>query len=280
MMTMFALPAGLTAAGAATCSKSALNQCLDSVCAINIGMNPAARCQLCHSESAGTPDAALRNISAGALSKNTISATELKSAPSNPTAKYTWAIEQCVKKIDGCTVADTSAYNDLIVQSCRAAGISTEITNMAAAKNTKTLASCENDIRICMNNEKRCGTNYGACEANADFDRMFSSCSVSATGCTEFTGQIRPTLIAARDAAFAASETLVAKLVKKYQTDRETELKSSQDACKDNSARQTCITNVCAAMMPNKCAGGFESERSMATQLCSFHNTACQRLRK
>ena len=61
------------------CSVANLTRCLDSACAINIGANPAARCQYCGSESAGEPEksTAMKSISAGASAKYNISDKEL-----------------------------------------------------------------------------------------------------------------------------------------------------------------------------------------------------------
>ena len=60
------------------CSVANLTRCLDSACAINIGANPAARCQYCGDSSAGTPtqSTAMKSISAGASAKYNISDKE------------------------------------------------------------------------------------------------------------------------------------------------------------------------------------------------------------
>ena len=56
------------------CSVANLTRCLDSVCAINIGANPAARCQYCGSSNAGEPtkSTAMKSITAGASAKYTL----------------------------------------------------------------------------------------------------------------------------------------------------------------------------------------------------------------
>ena len=53
------------------CSIANLTRCLDSVCGINMGANPAARCQYCGSSSAGQPSksTAMKTVSAGASTK-------------------------------------------------------------------------------------------------------------------------------------------------------------------------------------------------------------------
>ena len=62
------------------CSIGNLTKCLDSVCAINMGANPAARCQYCGSASAGEPtkSTAMKSVSAGSSTKYSISDKELK----------------------------------------------------------------------------------------------------------------------------------------------------------------------------------------------------------
>lgn len=270
---------------AATCSKANLTRCLDSACAINIGANPAARCQLCGTADAGSANTAsngMSSLSVGASASNTLSAKELKSAPTDPGLRYAWATGECMKKIAGCTEEDvTDTYDKLIEQSCRAAGISAGMAELhAAAKKTKTNTACETEITACLNKENRCGGNLTACEDSAVFDRNFSTCAVEVGGCDQFAAGIRTKLIAQRDANVRAADTLLANIVNAYQSKRETELKTAETSCKNNSARDTCIANVCETNMKNKCGVGYESEKSMATLLCKFYDTACDRIKK
>ncbi|MDR0741501.1 MAG: hypothetical protein LBF28_01885 [Rickettsiales bacterium] len=277
------MPAGFGAADAASCSRSDLTKCLDSACATNIGANPAARCQLCGTSSAGSApsDTGMKSLSVGASARNTLSAKELKSAPSDPGARYAWATGECIKKITACTDEDVSdAYDKLIEQSCKSAGISAGMLELhAAAKKTKTRASCDTDIKACLTDSKRCGANYAACEENADFDKFFSACAVEASGCGEHMNAIRTDLVSARDSSIKSQDTLLANIIKAYQTARESKLKSAEDSCKDSHAKKSCINTACETNMKNKCAAGFESEKSMATLLCAFHDTACSRLK-
>lgn len=277
------MPAFFGAAGAATCSRASLTRCLDSACGINVGANPAARCQLCGTSTAGVgaTNTGLTNLSVGASSKNTISAKELKVAPSDPGARYAWATGECIKKISGCTVDDVSDIYDLLIEnSCKAAGINASREELfAAAKKTKSKTTCDTEIRSCVVDAKRCGPGYTGCEDNANFDKFFSACVVNATGCDEYTSAIRTVLITARDTAIKNADTLLANIVNAYQTARETKLKTAEDSCRDNRAKNACIQTVCETNMKNKCAAGFASEKSMATLLCAFHDTACSRLK-
>ena len=115
------------------CSVANLTRCLDSACAINIGANPAARCQYCGSSAAGKPSTAnvMKNISAGSVTKYILSDKELKKAPSDPGERYVWATKQCLKKLKDCTPDDVSDnYDSLIEKSCTAAGIAAEMTRL------------------------------------------------------------------------------------------------------------------------------------------------------
>lgn len=284
----FILIAVLTAApfgadAVTTCSKANLTRCLDSACAINLSSNPAARCQYCGTASAGAPTAgdAMRSVSVGASAKFSFTAKELKAAPTDPGARYAWATAECIKKVAGCTPDDvTDNYDTLIEQSCKAAGISAEMSSLrAAAAKTKTKSSCKTDVQACVIDAKRCGPDYSACADNADFDKFFSGCSVEAGGCDTYLGDIRTELIAARDTAIKNADTIIETIVASYKSEREKKLASVKANCTDNAGREACITSVCERSMANKCAAGYSAERSMATQLCKFYDLACDTLK-
>ena len=269
-------------ASAATCSVANLTRCLDSVCAINVSSNPAARCQYCGTSSAGTPPTktGMRSLSLGASARYTLSEDELEDAPTDPGQRYAWATAQCIKKIDGCTPDDVSdAYDELIEQSCRAAGVSAQLaTTLSERAQTVSQSTCMTNIRACLVAANRCGPDYSACETDSDFDRFFAACSVEAAGCDDYVSDIRTDLIAARDSAIESADTMLATIVKNYQTARAQKLTSAQDGCKNDSARNACIETVCEHNMPNKCGDGYESERASATQLCEFYDIACDLL--
>ncbi len=282
---IFTLLLGPSASDAATtCSRANLTRCLDSACAINVGSNPAARCQYCGTASAGgmPADNGMRSVSVGQSASNTISARELKNAPADPGARYAWATTECLKKVAGCTpdnVADI--YDPLIEQSCRAAGINAQMATLqAAARKTKSQSSCATDIRACLIDVKRCGANFAACEDNADFDKFFAACSVESTGCTDYTSAIRTELIAARDAAIKNADVALAGIVNSYQSARDSKLKAVQNNCTNNAGRDECIQTVCARNMRNQCGANYPAEKSMATLICKFHDLACDRLKK
>lgn len=267
---------------AATCSRANLTRCLDSACAINIGANPAARCQLCGTASAGTSaSSGMRNLSVGASSATTLTAAQLKTAPSDPGARYAWATGECLKKINGCTQDDvTNVYDTLIEQSCRAAGISADMAALFAdSRKTKTRSSCDSEIRSCLMGEKRCGTDLTACEDDNNFDKFFSACAVEVGGCNEHITGLRADMLAARDANVKNKDAILAKIANTYQTNRETALNNAANSCQNNQARENCVATVCANNMKNKCGPNWQSERSMAEQLCKFHDIACERLK-
>lgn len=280
ILTLLAMPSVLHAA---TCSRANLTKCLDSVCAINISSNPAARCQYCGTNSAGNPPTnnGMRSVSLGQSAKTTLSEKELKSAPTDAGARYTWATQQCIKKISGCTPDDVSdVYDTLIEQSCKAAGINAQMASLRnAANKTVSRASCNTDIRACLIDSKKCGPGFRACEQNADFDKFFAACSVDASGCDEYISAIRTDLIAARDSAIKNADAALAGIAASYQQTRTTKLNSAKSNCTDNAGRENCIKTVCENNMKNKCAVGYESEKSMATQLCKFYDLACNALK-
>ena len=270
-------------AWSATCSQINLTRCLDSVCAINVSSNPAARCQYCGTSNAGTPPAnsGMRSLSLGASARYTISEDELADAPTDPGQRYVWATRKCIEKIDGCTPDDVSdVYDELIEQSCRSAGVAAKMneTISTANRQTATASSCLTQIRACMVDDKRCTANYSACENDADFDRNFSECGVSATDCDEYLSEIRTSIMSSRDTAIANADALLDAIVHNYQLAREQQLASAQNACRDNSALESCIETICERSMPNKCGVGYDSERATARLLCGFYETACETL--
>ena len=265
------------------CSVANLTRCLDSVCAINVGANPAARCQYCGSASAGTPtkSTTMKSVSVGASTKYIISDKELKSAPSDPGERYVWGTKECLKKVADCTPDDVEEnYDKLIEQSCTAAGITMEFANLAQKANEKkTQNSCSSEITTCVVDTKRCTADYRKCETDADFDRHFSECSVAATGCDEFLTRIRSNLTSARKTAITNAAKTLQIIINSYKTTREQKLANAQASCTSNKAKQDCISRVCKNNMRNKCEIGFEYEKTVAEQLCKFYDIACERLK-
>lgn len=278
VVSLFA-PASLFGA----CSVANLTRCLDSVCAINIGANPAARCQYCGSSSAGEPtkSTGMKSVSAGASAKYTISDKELKKAPKDPGERYVWGTKLCLEKLSDCTPDDvTDNYDSLIEQSCKAAGISAEMANLTKkAKATKNKTTCSDEIETCMIDAKRCTADYRKCESDSDFDKYFSECGISAKGCDSFLSEIRSTLISARKTAIVNADKLLKNIVSAYQTAREQKLANAKNSCKNGKSKQDCIDRVCKNNMRNKCEVGYDYEKNVATELCKFYDIACERLK-
>ena len=262
-------------AAAQKCSKINLTRCLDSVCAINSGINPAARCQYCGTSSAGTPpsEKSLSNVTAGQSTKYALSAKELQVAPSEPGARYMWATAECVKKIAGCTTDDaSSAYDKLIEQSCKSAGVSIQIANtMADINKAPTKTKCTNTMTECIN--KKCGAGFDTCKTDAELDRAIAECATAATGCDEYIADVRKSVTTERATVSENRENAVQSLVASYKNVRENKLTSAQTACAKKTASSSCVKTVCANNMPGKCDG--DTEKAMATQLCKFYDTAC-----
>lgn len=264
---------------AATCSRINLTQCLDSACAINISSNPAARCQYCGTASAGSPSSsAMRSVSLGVSSKYILSEKELKNAPSDPGQRYAWATAECIKKISDCTADDVSeVYDSLIEQSCKAAGITAEITSLSAnLKKTVSKTSCSDQIQSCLVADSKCGANFSGCKDDASFDSFFAACGVDATGCEAYISDIRTEMKTNRDNAIANSQTLINNVAKAYQNARAQKLSSAESSCTNDAGFNSCVQTVCAQNMRNKCGDGYESEKLMAETLCRFYKTACE----
>ena len=267
-----------SANAATTCSRANLTRCLDSVCAIGVSSNPSARCQYCGTSTAGTPPKnAMKSVSAGASAKYNISDKELKKAPTDPGQRYAWATKACLAKVSGCTADDvTETYDSLIEQSCRAAGVSAQMTQtLESAAKTKSKAACQSSITACLIADTRCMADFRNCEENADFDKFFAACGVENNGCDEHIASIRSDLIADRDNAIKNSGSILNQIVTSYKTAREKKISSIKSGCADNSARDKCVETVCANNMTNGCDAGYESEKSMALQLCKFYEIAC-----
>ena len=223
----------------------------------------------------------MKSVSAGASAKYTISDKQLKKAPSDPGERYVWGTKLCLEKVAGCTSDDVEEiYDPLIEQSCKAAGISSEMQNLAKEINEeKTEGSCSTEIRSCVVDTKRCRADYRSCESDEVFDKHFSECGVLSTGCESFLAGIKNKLNSARLSAFENADQLLKTIVESYQKLREQKLASAQNSCKNNSAKDACMERVCKSNMRNKCAVGFEYEKTVADQLCKFYETACDRLK-
>lgn len=267
-----------TANAATTCSRANLTRCLDSVCAIGLSSNPSARCQYCGTTGAGTPPKkAMKSVSAGASAKYNISDKDLKKAPTDPGQRYAWATAQCIKKVAGCTADDvTDAYDNLIEQSCRAAGVSAQMSQtLDQTAKTKSKTTCQSGITACLIADTRCTADFRACAENADFDKFFAACGVENTGCDEHIASIRADLIADRDNAIKNADSILKQIIASYQSARDKKISSIKSGCANNSARDECVATVCKNNMNNGCGTGFESEKTMALQLCKFYEIAC-----
>ena len=261
------------------CSKANLTRCLDSACAINIGVNPSARCQYCGTSSAGTPPTqkGLTNVTAGQSTKYALSDKELKSAPSDPGKRYVWASKECIKKLPDCTPDDISdAYDKLIEQSCRAAGASIKTANAAASfNNAPTQKTCNETLTICITN--KCGASYDMCQEDSDFDKFISECAVDATGCDEYIAEFRTGVANERKAEYERRENILLAVVGDIQTTRADNLATARAECTNDAKYESCVTSMCNGRMKNKC--NDKTEKSMAGLLCKYYKTACNALK-
>ena len=267
----------------AACSRANLTRCLDSVCAINVSSNPAARCQYCGTASAGEApkNNGMKSVSVGTNTKYNISDKELKSAPTDPGQSYVWATTQCLERVADCTPDDVSkTYDKLIEQSCTAAGISAQMANLhAKAAKTKTQSACSGEISACLISDKKCTPDFSSCTTDADFNKFFATCATESTGCDEYTSAIRSELLSSRNDTIKNAAAIIESIVKSYADARAKRIATARATCTNNSGRESCIAKMCNERMANKCAAGFSDEKSMATQLCKFYDTACATLK-
>lgn len=272
------------------CSTTNLTRCLDSVCAINIGANPGARCQYCGSAEYGksTTEGVMKNVTAGTAAKYTISAKELKKAPSDPGQRYIWATEQCLRKVKDCVQEDVDeTYDPLIEKACETVGISmNKQALISKSTQTKSASSCSTEITSCIIAETHCAANYKNCELDTDFNKFFSDCIIKHNGCDEFLSDIRSKLVSARDTAIQNADEALQRIVQTHQTQREADKTKAREGCINNNLKNQCIKTVCNRNMPNKCATTLENadeekrkgERAMAELLCEYIDIACSRL--
>ncbi|MBP5707416.1 MAG: hypothetical protein J6W79_00280 [Alphaproteobacteria bacterium] len=266
----------------AACSHANLLRCLDSVCAINLSTNPAARCQYCGTANAGEPESGgMKNVSVGGSTRYNLTERELKKAPTDPGERYVWATNQCISRVAGCTPDDVSeTYDKLIEQSCTAAGISAQMETLSGKlTKTKTRATCTSEITACIQTNTKCHTDFTGCQSDSEFTRFFSECIATVTGCDEHTTNLRSELLSMRATAEKNASLVLTSIVQAYQSDRAKRLAHAKSTCINNSGRESCINLVCNQRMPNKCADGFSDEISMATSLCKFYDTACATLK-
>lgn len=279
---IFLTPLIIGGANAAQCSKISLVKCLDSACAINLGANPAARCQLCGTSGAGTEKTNLTQLSLGLSAKTSITADELKNAPTDAGKRYAWATGLCLEKLPDCTTNDaTTEYDKLIEQSCRAAGINMQMGQAQnAALKTKSKQTCESEIKLCITDSKKCDSNYYNCETDEYFNNFFAVCAASASKCDEFISDLKKTFVGYRDSSIDAREKLITSTATAYQNARAKKLQDAQAICNNDAGLDKCIATVCTNNMENKCEIGFEYEKSMATRLCGFYTQACKTINK
>lgn len=256
----------MVCAAAPKCSQTNITRCLDSACAINSGMNPAARCQYCGNSAAGTPPTqkGLSNITVGQSAKYTLSAKELAVAPSDPGKRYIWATTECIKKVGNCTPDDVSSiYDKLIEQSCKAAGANIQMTRAVAGLNQKpTAAACKKTLESCI--ENKCGANFEMCGDDNDLDRVVSECATATPGCDEHIKGIKQEFASSRKKQMENRENIVQDLVAQHQADRESKWAGYIADCASGGAESKCVSAY---------TGTFG--KKIAQLICGHYKAAC-----
>lgn len=283
----FALSAlGAESALAAACNATSLVRCLDSACVADAVMEPGARCAQCGSASAA--DAINKkstyqfggSLKPQAPGQNSATTLDLRGAPADPVARYSWAATECLQKVRNCTAEDVAKnYDKLIEQSCRAVLTGNDLTAaLAASKQTKSETLCVADIDRCVTAGGGCGADWAGCAADADFDRVFSACVISA-GCGHLgnIAQVKANAKTPRDNYFSSRDRNIETLAAAYARNRETRLSQTRAACADGTAKQACAATACANL-PNGCADN-RAEQQLALNLCKYVELACDRVK-
>lgn len=269
------LPVCNAFAAAQKCSQTNLVRCLDSGCAINIGMNPGARCQYCGTDSAGTPpkQKGLSNVTIGQSTKYSLTDKELNVAPSDPGKRYMWVTTECIKKVANCTAEDVSkAYDKLIEQSCKAAGVTMQTTRaMASLTQKPTKTNCTNQITTCVT--KKCGEYFDNCADDSVFTNSFAECATDATGCDDYIKQLRETIANDRTKAATNRENALTELVAHYQSSRNDRLNNAISGCQNDNNKKECVDTLCENNMAGQCKEN--TEKQMAELVCGFYDRAC-----
>jgi hypothetical protein len=235
---------------------------------------------MCGSGSGNANASGMTSLTLGASARNTLSAAELKALPAVGIERYQAAIDACAKKIADCTAADSADYDELIFQSCRAAGVQMQASDITKKVNVKKdKATCDAEINLCMRGAEKCGADFAGCGANADFDRAFAECSAASVECAEFAAAARGASLTVRDNAVKNAAGLIANIVAGYRMERAEKIAKANADCTNNAARDKCIESVCKNNMKNKCAADSTGEISMANLLCKYHDTACSQLK-
>lgn len=278
------------AASKSKCKVSDLQACLDSVC--DDDMDSSARCYMCGTSAAKKPEKQkyalgdapeMQSLSVGKSSKKTLSEKELKKAPDDPGERYIWATAECLKKIKDCTAEDaTDNYDKLIEQSCKIAlGESEYAASMKKASEKKTSDQCSTELNACLLAENKCDGNMLKCETDDEFNRNFSACMVDASGCDEFTTEIRDRMKATRDEMIAKKDGRIEDLVELRRMERQEKFESANKLCADG-GKEGCILEMCGNM-PNgldengQC--GDSNEKIWSALLCKFVDIACAKLK-
>lgn len=256
----------------ASCHVPNLIRCIDSACIAGLAGDPTVRCGLCGSSAVTLTRRPSANQRASATT------LEIRNAPTDPAARYSWAATECLQRIAGCTSDDvTDNYNPLIEQSCRAANVSMSFAAAATAPVRKSSAECRRDMIECMN--RRCGAGFANCQQDSDLDRNFSTCLIDTScGSDPEVSDIRNTIRRSRDDfernRIAAAESAATQ----RRRARESAAQSAREDCRTGAAKESCVRSMCANFA-NRCEDNRD-ETAMANNLCRFVDIACGKIRQ
>ena len=295
-MCLCAVP--LARAQSAACSVQNLVRCIDSACDTASEYGMAARCVVCGTTAAATQNNLLeqyrfgggvRGLTPLSVGYTSSAVLDMRGAPTDPGKRYAWAAEECMKKNSGCTIDDVEKnYDKLMEQSCRAALSEKEYEAAFAElrRNRKTESGCRSDLMNCMARDNRCGANFASCEAEAEFDRNFSACTID-TDCGSLTRDfatnrdplavIKSEIRSSRDSYFASRAAQLKDLIAAHQSARDRKVAAVREDCASGVLKDTCVANMCG-LISSDCMD-VPARRALAFTVCAYVDVACGRIK-
>ncbi len=267
----------------AACDTKSLQQCLDSACAIGIDFDPSVRCKLCGSTSAVSAKSeskiygdapVFQSLSIG---KKTSLNLDVTNAPSDPAARYKWAIDECVKRVSSCKAVDAnSLYDDLISKSCTAAAEAKESEKkLSARKSTTTESQCISRVKSCMSEPTKCGSGLISCQRDSSkYSSSLSSCLIS-TDCSDHGTAVAANMKTSMNEFGVARASEIKSKSESASATRQQKIDVITAAC--STRMDECVGFYCAAIQTDKTKNCKTNQQiNLAKQMCAYVTIACQ----
>lgn len=289
--TIIGFLAVFTYAGIANsaCDTNVLEKCIDSVCAVGISLDSGVRCKLCGTSvanvksdtsssiySSTTPT--FKSLSLGNNTSTSNMTLNPDEAPSAPSDKYAYAINECISKVSDCDVSDIKTrYDNLISDSCKSAAGQASITSMSK-KTNKSDSDCYKLVKSCMSESNKCGSGFNLCAETLDgtmYNKNLSVCMTSVSGCGGASTYINKTMKSDYETAQKEIKSVRDNYAKNLKSEREKKIANFEDTCKTGFAR--CQVKICENSS-SSCAD--TKDKNMAKKMCEYINLACQEVKR